>query len=414
MSVLQSVSGSMAKSAQWMHRDDVVRMLQKRVCLKPSRIASALNISISTVNRILRHDPKDGLRVTGTRATPKTKVAQRKLFAKWALEMKTHKGRRFPACPSTRALIQRYWREKGGKVLQEKVRRMLKKEQLGNFVRPIIPYKTSLARLPFVEAQLRKPKSELKKYIFSDEHFVNVNDHGPRTQWSGVKGGPHPKDLACRRVQRPHNVANLQIWGAIGVGWRSEVVILPKRKEVEALPRPKNAARMTLVEQRQERTRQAAEGRAAWKMNGAKYINLCLTKANTDYWSKNGCTFMQDGAKAHANSQVIKFLADKKVKLLTPWPADSPDLNPIEQLWAILNRAVDALAPRNEKELVAATIRAWKEVDQKVINNLVLSFRDKCQRVKDTVPEPEEPREPRKVRADKGLARGRYGKRKAR
>ena len=72
------------------------------------------------------------------------------------------------------------------------------------------------------------------------------------------------------------------------------------------------------------------------------------------------------------------------------------------------------MAPRNEKELVAATIRAWKEVDQKVINNLVLSFRDKCQRVKDTVPEPEEPREPRKVRADKGLARGRYGKRKAR
>ena len=54
-----------------MHKDDVIRLLQAKVCLKPSRIASLLNVSITTVNRVLRHDPLKGPRVTGKRAINK-------------------------------------------------------------------------------------------------------------------------------------------------------------------------------------------------------------------------------------------------------------------------------------------------------------------------------------------------------
>ena len=45
---------------------------------------------------------------------------------------------------------------------------------------------------------------------------------------------------------------------------------------------------------------------------------------------------MQDGASCHTSRSTERFLAEHHVQVLHPWPAISPDLNPVEHCWAWL------------------------------------------------------------------------------
>ena len=57
---------------------------------------------------------------------------------------------------------------------------------------------------------------------------------------------------------------------------------------------------------------------------------------------------MQDNARIHRANTVKEFLESKGIWTIN-WPAHSPDLNPIEQVWKALKRKIYEIEPQFER-----------------------------------------------------------------
>ena len=81
-------------------------------------------------------------------------------------------------------------------------------------------------------------------------------------------------------------------------------------------------------------------------------------------------TLQHDNATSHTAHSVRDFLQDRNVSVL-PWPVKSPDLNPIEHVWDLLDRRVGARAipPRNVRELAGALVEEWGNISQQELAN---------------------------------------------
>ena len=60
--------------------------------------------------------------------------------------------------------------------------------------------------------------------------------------------------------------------------------------------------------------------------------------------------FMQDNTQCHTVKSVKTFLSEENVTVME-WPAQSTDLNPIENVWKLLIERAKEKNPRNVKEL---------------------------------------------------------------
>ena len=83
--------------------------------------------------------------------------------------------------------------------------------------------------------------------------------------------------------------------------------------------------------------------------------------------------FQQDNDPKHTSKLVQKFLKDTKTKVLE-WPAQSPDLNPIENLWRVLKVNVHARKPRNLDQLEQFAMEEWDKIPQETCANLVKNY----------------------------------------
>lgn len=232
--------------------------------------------------------------------------------------------------PSIR-LIGRELRSRGTYLVSNStVRRDLRKEGLVAKRKPRGPQRRlpdAETRLKFCKRMLRSPPSSI---IFSDESMFDVNNCGCATEWCAKEEPAHEREYYGFAPK-------LHVWGAIAEDF-IRIIFLPERA-----------------------------------LDSADYNRLVLQPLQKELGpGLGGRLFVQDNAKVHrANDEYLK----RKNIDCVQWPARSPDLNPVEMLWAILKRKIADRGPIDSTQLREFVEAEIAKITKDTINKLVNTFR---------------------------------------
>ncbi|KAH9115048.1 hypothetical protein AeMF1_010892 [Aphanomyces euteiches] len=196
-----------------------------------------------------------------------------------------------------------------------------------------------LARLLHANACLENPP-DWSSIIWSDEKKFNLDGpDGLRYYWHDLRKAPETS------FSRSFGGKSVMIWACFSSHGSSEIAFL--------------------------------EG----TQNSNKYIwtlqDYLFPFAHSVYGED--FTFMHDNAAIHTSKDTKEFLAQNNVNIFVH-PALSPDLNPIENLWGQLVRAVYANGKQyNDVESLKATIsREWAKINISRLQDLVKSMPRRC------------------------------------
>ena len=111
-------------------------------------------------------------------------------------------------------------------------------------------------------------------------------------------------------------------------------------------------------------------------LDSNKYIRLLNSAMfpSVEKLFQNGeYIYQQDNAPCHKAKRVMEFFQRKGVSIMD-WPAQSPDLNPIENLWTILKQKVHNSKPSSLDVLWETVNGVWDNIEESIIESLVASM----------------------------------------
>ena len=117
-------------------------------------------------------------------------------------------------------------------------------------------------------------------------------------------------------------------------------------------------------------------------MTSARYIEVLdkyLVDGNCGFNIEKHI-FQQDNATCHTSKVTREYFATHRMTVL-PWPANSPDLNPIENIWSILKQMVETRVPKTKEHLKTIIKEEWQRIDQVLIKKTIESMPKRIEEV---------------------------------
>lgn len=233
---------------------------------------------------------------------------------------------------------------KGAQIGAQTVRRALRESGLrakAKVKKPLLTVAHKAARLAFARDHIHWTMDDWKRVVWSDETKINRFGSDGR-QWVWDERG---KPLCDRTVSGTVKFGggSLMVWGCMtfeGIGWLRFV-----------------------------------EGR----MDAVQYCDilgdaLLVTLEHYNMETKS-ILFQQDNDPKHTSNLARQWFQDHRMRVMH-WPAQSPDLNPIEHLWEHLKRQLAGYETEcnGMLQLQERIEEQWPKITAEVCKNLISSM----------------------------------------
>lgn len=214
--------------------------------------------------------------------------------------------------------------------------------------KPALSDKNIKARLKFCKSHENWTVEDWKHVVWSDETKINrFQSDGKEYFWHR----PHER-LQKHHVKQTvkHGGGSLMVWGCF-TWWHLGPLV-----RIEGI------------------------------MNKEGYLNILQTNlpdfVDRCAYPEKEVIFQQDGDPKHTAKIVQRWLLEQNFEVMQ-WPAQSPDLNPIENLWAVVKRRLAQYdrAPSNMEELWSRVKLEWENIPSQIIENLVESMPKRMKQV---------------------------------
>jgi transposase len=214
--------------------------------------------------------------------------------------------------------------------------------------KPFISEKHAAARVSWCEKHKKKTVSDWKQVIFSDESSVEIGKQSRQIRvWRSI-GERFNTD--CLAPTFKSGRKSVMVWGCFAGGIKGPLVFCDENKE------------------------------GSERINSNTYIrilksSLCPFHHTVRELTGKPVIFQQDNAPIHSAKITKEWFKTNKIATID-WPANSPDLNPIENIWKQLKDNIQSqkVFPKNVNELKVALKNEWENLDSSVFEEVVNSM----------------------------------------
>ena len=237
-------------------------------------------------------------------------------------------------------------------VTPQTVRNALKENNFRSVIKkkcPLLKKGHRLACLKFAKYHENWTVEDWKRVLWSDETKINrIGSDGRVYTWK-QKGEPL-SDRTTTPTVKHGGGNNLMVWGCMG--WNG----VGKLTEVQGI------------------------------MNAQQYCDI-LDDGLVESFEKlevpeEERIFQQDNDPKHTSKKATQWFDDNDIQVLV-WPAQSPDINPIEHLWVHLKRAMlhYPTPPKGVHELWDRVVEEWNNISPETCQKLIESMPRRIQAV---------------------------------
>ena len=220
------------------------------------------------------------------------------------------------------------------------IRRRLNEEGIHSYFakkKPLISERNRRKRLAFAKKHITKPSSFWDTVVWTDESkFELVSNKRRKRVWY----------KSSERLKKQNIQSTVKFGGGSCMTWGCFSA--------------KGVGNLVKIEGR---------------VTGASYVNI-LQNNLSDSVSKmslEAFVFQQDNDPKHTSRIAQQYFTENNIDKME-WPPQSPDLNPIENLWSILDDKVPIERRTNMETFWIALTEVWSNIPISTLENLVKSI----------------------------------------